>query len=270
MRNRSRGDVIVPLLTVTLFLISGCATDAPAKSQLNGGYQALDAHQYDQAIQAADQYLQKTPNGPGSAEAQYLKGRVLEERAEDADRAGNIAVARDDLKAAGDCYKTGLLLSPPPPVEALLHAQLANVAYHFDDYGTAVREWQSAYPHLQTADSNAWVLYCIGLCQQRLGWFSQADRTFQMVRETYPDTPQATRAGSHIGAKGFYVQVAAFNDADDAQRTIAALQMHGFQADKQTVAGKQMISVGPVPTYADAHALKSKLVADYPKAFIEP
>jgi tetratricopeptide (TPR) repeat protein len=270
MRNRSRGDVIVPLLTVTLFLISGCATDAPAKSQLNGGYQALDAHQYDQAIQAADQYLQKTPNGPGSAEAQYLKGRVLEERAEDADRAGNIAVARDDLKAAGECYKTGLLLSPPPPVEALLHAQLANVAYHFDDYGTAVREWQSAYPHLQTADSNAWVLYCIGLCQQRLGWFSQADRTFQMVRETYPDTPQATRAGSHIGAKGFYVQVAAFNDADDAQRTIAALQMHGFQADKQTVAGKQMISVGPVPTYADAHALKSKLVADYPKAFIEP
>jgi tetratricopeptide (TPR) repeat protein len=103
------------MLTITLFLGAGCASDETAKSQLNGGYQALDAHQYDQAIQAADQYLQKNPNGPGSAEAQCLKGRVLEERSEDADRAGNIAVARDDLKAAGDCYKTGLLLSPPAP-----------------------------------------------------------------------------------------------------------------------------------------------------------
>jgi TolA-binding protein len=270
-RNTRGGKILAAFLTMTAFsLLPGCATDQEAKSQLNGGYHALDEHQYDQAIQAADKYLEKTPNGPGSAEAEYLKGRVLEERAEDADRQGNVAGARSNLKDAGDCYKTGLLLSPPPPVEALLHAQLANVAYHFDDYGTAVREWQSAYPHLQTADANAWVLYCIGLCQQRLGWFSQADRTFQMVRETYPGTPQATRAASHIGAKGFYVQVGAFTDAGDAQRAIAALQIHGFQADKQIVGGKQLISVGPVPTYADAHALKAQLVKDYPKSFIEP
>jgi outer membrane protein assembly factor BamD (BamD/ComL family) len=250
--------------------LAGCATNPSAKAQLNGGYQALDQQQYDQAIQAADQYLQKTPDGPGSAEAQYLKGRVLEVRADQADRQGNITQSRADLKDAGDCYKTGLLLSPPPAVEALLHAQLANVAYHFDDYGTAVREWQSAYPHLQTADSNAWVLYCVGLCQQRLGWFAQADRTFQMVEETYPGTPQAARAAKHIGLKGFYVQVGAFSDAGDAQRIIANLQMHGFQPDKQVEGGKQLISVGPVPTFADAHALKARLEADYPKAFIEP
>jgi tetratricopeptide (TPR) repeat protein len=258
------------LFLFPLLLITGCATNDTAKAQLNGGYAALDEKQYDQAIQAADQYLQKTPNGPGSAEAQYLKGRGLEARADQADRQGNAAEARADLKAAGDCYKTGLLLSPPPTVEALLHAQLANVAYHFDDYGTAVREWQSAYPHLQTADSNAWVLYCIGLCQQRLGWFEQADRTFEMVRQTYPETPQASRAAGHIGARGFYVQVGAFADAGDAQRTIADLQMHGFQADKQSTGGKQLISVGPVPTYADAHALKTRLEAQYPKAFIAP
>jgi cell division protein FtsN len=270
MRNRLRGVVTALALTSASFLITGCATDQTAKDQLNGGYHALDQHQYDQAIEAADQYLHKTPDGPGSAEAQYLKGRVLEQRAEDAERAGNTEGARDSLKQAGDCYKTGLLLSPPPAVEALLHAQLANVAYHFDDYGTAVREWQSAYPHLQTADANAWVLYCTGLCQQRLGWFSQADRTFQMVGETYPGTPQATRAQSHIGAKGFYVHVGAFTDAGDAERTIAALQVHGFQADKQSAGGKQLISVGPVPTYADAHALKGRLIGDYPKAYIEP
>jgi outer membrane protein assembly factor BamD (BamD/ComL family) len=265
-----RKIAIVALLILAALSLTGCATNQAAKTQLNTGYADLDQHQYDQAIQAADQYLQKTPNGPGSAEAQYLKGRVLEERADQADHVGNTTEARTDLKEAGDCYKTGLLLNPPPVVEALLHAQLANVAYHFDDYGTAVREWQSAYPHLQTADSNAWVLYCIGLCQQRLGWFSQADRTFQMVRETYPDTPQSARAEKHIGVKGFYVQVGAFADSADAQRTIANLQMKGFQADKQLAGGKQMISVGPVPTYADAHAMKARLESEYPKAFIEP
>src|SRR5258708_8938180 len=117
MRNVCDARMRAFMAGVVAIFLGGCATDN-SKQQLNAGYRALDQHEYDQAIVAADTYLQKTPNGPGSAEACYLQGRVYEERSEEAGRLNNNALARSTLQAAGSAYTPGLTLSPPPKAPA--------------------------------------------------------------------------------------------------------------------------------------------------------
>ncbi len=245
----------------------GCGPDPAAKDQLRSGYDALERRQYDQADAVAHAYLNKTPHGPGSAEALYLEGRVREARAE---YAGDPAQAHAQMEAARDAYNQGVAVPAVPAVQARLHAGLANVAYFEDDFGTAVREWQLAYPNLEKAEDRAWTLYRIGLCQQRLGWFEQADRSFETVIQQYAGTEPANRSAAHQGARGFYVQVGAFTDASHADKTVGALRAQGLNPQKATEPGKQVVRIGPVPSYADARALKVRLSAQFPEAIITP
>ncbi len=267
MRNAGRAWVGSVTPWLMLASSSGCAPDVASKQQLHSGYEALGQHQYDQADAIANAYLKKTPSGPGSAEALYLQGRVHEARSE---TDGDPAQMRSELDAARDAYTRGLAMPAVPATQARLHAGLANVAYFEDDYGTAVREWQLAYPALEKPEDKAWTLYRIGLCQQRLGWFAQADRNFNRVRQQFPNTEPANRAATHEGATAFYVQVGAFSDASHADKTAAALRAMGLNPVKAMEPGKQLVRVGPVANYADARALKARLSPHYPGAIITP
>lgn len=255
------------VLLLVVATIAGCGPDPAAKNQLRSGFDALDHRQYDQADAVAHAYLNKTPHGPGSAEAFYLDGRVHEARAE---YAADPAQGRAEMAAARDAYNQGLGIPAVPGVQARLRAGLANVAYFEDDYGTAVREWQLAYPNLEKADDRAWTLYRIGVCQQRLGWFEQADRSFNAVREQYANTEPANRSAVHEGAKGFYVQVGAYSDATHTDKAAAALRAQGLNPQKALEPGKQVVRIGPVTSYAEARALKARLSAQFPEAIITP
>lgn len=267
MRNAGSTGLREVSVLLAIGWITGCAPDPAAKDQLHNGYDALEHRQYDQADAIAHAYLTKTPQGPGSAEALYLEGRVLEARAE---YANDAAQSRAQMDAARDVYSRGLALPAVPNVQARLHAGLANVAYFEDDYGTAVREWQLAYPNLEKPDDRAWTLYRIGICQQRLGWFEQADRSFQAVREQYGGSEPANRSAAHEGAKGFYVQVGAYSDASHADKSVTALRAQGLNAQKAQEPGKQVVRLGPIPSYADARALKARLSGQFPEAIITP
>src|SRR5689334_8127744 len=109
MWDRSRGLVGAILLSTGL-LAGGCV-DAPSKQRLNEGYRALDAQRYDEAGQAANDYLAKHPNGPGAAEALYLQGRAYELRALESHEPA--AAAKTDLDAARTAYLKGLTLQAP-------------------------------------------------------------------------------------------------------------------------------------------------------------
>jgi tetratricopeptide (TPR) repeat protein len=202
---RMRNVIVKAGLSLSAMLLGACVPDnGPAKAQINAGYAALDHKDYDGAMSDAQAFLQHNPNGDGSAEAYYLEGRVYEERAETSGT--DTQAVKANLDAARTAYTSGLAQPSVPKVQALLHAGLANIAYHFDDYGTAVREWQVSYAAIEPAEAKGWVLYRIGVCQQRLGWFPQADRSFQMVRAQYPDSEPAGRAAQHEGATGVDVQ----------------------------------------------------------------
>ena len=252
----------------------GCAAHnlAESRQELHAGYQALGQQDYDGAMTAAEQFLKDHPNGgPGTPEALYLQGRVYERRAETADAAGHDAEARADLQYARGNYEHALTLNPTQRLEPLLRAGVANVAYFQEDYAAAMQQWAQSYDSLDQAESKAWVLYRIGLCQQRLGLFDKADRTFAQVRQEFPSSVPGQRAAAHMGARAFYVQVGAYAEGANADKTIAALRAQGFPAAKAPEpAGKQAVRVGPAYTYAQAKSLRTRLLGSYPTAMIEP
>ena len=256
------------LFLMALSLMSGC-TDIESRQRLNDGYRALDAQRYDEAGAAANDYLARHPTGPGAAEAFYLQGRAYEQRAMDSHEKPN--AARSDLDSARAAYLKGLGQPASPSVAALLHSGLANVAYFEDDFSTAIREWQISYPSLQDQEAKAWVLYRIGLCEQRMGNFAQADQSFRDVREQYPATEAATRAMARVGAKAFYVQVGSFGDLANAQKLADSLKKQGLPGTVAQEAGNHYaVRVGPAATYADAKNMKSRVAGQYPSAMIVP
>src|SRR5437764_3383906 len=162
---------------VLMMLAAGCANKGAIESrnQLNDSEKAIEAGDYERALTKADDFLRDHPNGgPGSAEALYFEGRTYEHRAEAAATTSQTQ-SKADLQNAKWSYERALALTPSPQLEPLIRAGAANVAYFQDDYPKAMQEWAAAYNGLQDADSKAWVLYRIGLCQQRLGRFEQAD-----------------------------------------------------------------------------------------------
>ena len=251
-----------------LFLSCVAAACTPHPSQINGlgsAQQSFDSGKYDQAVKDADKYLRDKPKGGDSAAAYYLKGRSYEEMT-----AANPREAQQNLNAARTAYVQGLRLNPDRALKARLQAAVANVAYHQEDYSTALQQWSAAYEPLDTESLKPWVLYRIGLCQQRLGKFVEADRSFEAVKKNYPGTPAATRAQQHQGARQFYVQLGVFSTAQAAEQSAASARSAGVTATVVTQAGKQVVRVGPAQTYAQAKQLKQRVAGIQPDAIIVP
>jgi len=263
---------------VGLIFLGGCGGGASKKNTasttvhhqpaavLNAGYAALDSKDYNEAIAKADEFLAGTPHGPGSAEALYLKGRSLEEKT-----AGDQSEAKANLQSARSAYIQALEQMPKQPLEAYIRASLANVAYFQDDYPTAISQWTAAYDKLDKDDLKAWALYRIGLSQQRLGQFAQADQTFANVQQFHPNTIPATRAREHQGARAFFVQLATFASPASATRAAAELQQKGVTASTAAdSAGHSVLRIGPISSYSQAAYYKTRFAEQYPDAVVLP
>lgn len=270
-RTRTFRTRLLYLLCATLSwlagaLTAGCAAPRQDRDALNVGYQALQAGKYDDALARAEAYLSKHPQGEGAAEAHYLRGRVFEQRV-----AGSQRDAQANLQAARNAYIAALELKPNPTLEANVRASVGNVAYWQDDYATAAQQWQRAYEITTDPPTRAYILYRIGLSQQRLGQFDAADRTFAMVQEQYPNTDAASRAKVKQGHRGFLVQLATFANSGGADQAVLEIRKSGVTPQRVTnPKGQHVVSVGPVPTYQQAQALKGRFLDRYPDALILP
>lgn len=264
MRNST--TVLVITFFCSLFL-TGCQTiDASNKVNLENGYKALDARDYEQALGNANAYLQNEPEGKGASEALYLKGRALEGQA-----AASPQESQANWTAARDAYQQSLALKPSAKLTALLHSGLGNTSYWLEDFDTAARNWALAYEEIEDSDAKAYILYRVGLCVQRMGDFAAADQRFAMVQQQFPGTDAANRAKEKQGFKEFNVQVATFANAQTANSTIGQLQKDGFTVRKGADArGNTVVSIGPFPSYAQASALKARIASKYPSSIIVP
>jgi tetratricopeptide (TPR) repeat protein len=258
--------IVVAAAASLLALAAGCSSNKAAKNDLAAGYQSLEQKRYDQAIQQADAFLVKDPNGPGSAEALYLRGRAFEQKV-----AANPHESKTNLQSARSSYIEALNRRPPDRLEWTIRTSLGNVAYFQDDYATALNQFQTALPKIESAETRAWTLYRMGLCQQRLGQFQQADQTFATVQQQHPGTMPAQRAKEHAGARSFFVQLVTFKTAASADKAVAALRREGVEpARVESEQGFQQIRVGPVQSYAQAMSLKTRFADRYPDAIIVP
>jgi tetratricopeptide (TPR) repeat protein len=252
---------------LALALLSGCV-DQSAKDSLSSAYTALDSRNYDAVAADADAALARSPSGPAAAEALYLKGRAFEQRPKLTD-----ADTQRDLAAALNCYNRALASQPPRGLEAYIHCGAANVDYWQQDYGAAANHWTAAYNLLDDSDSDvkSMTLYRIGLCHQRLGDFATADATFSQVESLYPDSEAARRSVEHAGARAFWLQLATFATAQNADAVAMNLRRSGIVVMRTADArGRPVVSAGPYATFAMASAMKSRVAPQYPEAIILP
>jgi hypothetical protein len=255
-------------------VVTGCAATAPTpKQQLTVAYHDLDQRQYDSAYLKAAAVLRKQPAGArGSAEALYLEGRVAEAKAEQAGTAGKTDDARSQLTTAANLYLRALSQSPVPSLEGLCRCGLANAAFYLDDYPTAVREWGLAFPLVERPEDKAWVLYRVGLCQQRLGWFEMADRSFSRLQKEFAASEPAAKAAPRIGQRAFYLQVGVYSSARNAEAEVTRIRAQRLAATrtKDPTTGRQIVRAGPYTTYIEARAAQAQLAKAYPDAIVIP
>jgi tetratricopeptide (TPR) repeat protein len=245
---------------------SSCITTSKDQYLLDNGYRALQEHQYAEAESDANAYLRADSAGESAAEAWYLKGCALQQR-DAADRYQSQA----NLQAARTAYIAALQLSPSPTLEAYLRASIGNVAFYQDDYVTAIQQLSLALDQLRNVDQRAYALYRVGLSQQRLGRFSEADRTFAGVLAGYPGTAAAQGAREHLGLRAFYVQLAAYSSPATANFAGGDLRRYGYTPQFTTNArGLNVLRVGPFATYDEARAAQYRLSRRFPDGKIIP
>jgi tetratricopeptide (TPR) repeat protein len=266
MRNRNVKSTAIGLFLAIALIGCGPGPTTPQENnELTAGYRALDQHQSEQAIQRADDYLRQQPDGPGDAEAMYLKGRGYEQKT-----AASPAEAARNLAAARAAYDDALNLNPSPKTQGYICASLSNVAFFQEDYLTALSQASQALILVKSPAIQADLLYRIGVSQQRLGRFTDADRTFDQVQTDYPGSPIAQSAHQHEGMRDFYVELGTF-DSVGADHVIASLQNSQLPISRQTVDPSQtIVRAGPFPDYESAKSAKTKLVAQYPQSQIVP
>jgi len=254
--------LLLPLLTTT-----GCAPGS--KEKLAAAYKELDNPTPNSAeiIDAADAYLKESPSGPAAADALYLHGRALEEKAQ-----RDVSTSQRDSAEAYNYYSQALTLKPRPALEGLIHVGMGNVLYFQDRYSAAIIELTSGLEKLDRDFDKAWTLYRIGLCQQRMGHWADADRSFAAVQQQFPNTAPAQRAREHQGNSAFWVQVGTYASPATADATTNELKRMGSPAQRfqDTARNLQYVRVGPFTTYDAALAARQRLQARYRDAIVVP
>lgn len=268
---------VVTLVTTSLVMV-GCAPKSKSGSSkvptvapqvlVDAGFAALEAKEYNQALADADKVIASGQHGPATAEALYLKGRALEGK----NSTGELKAAEvtQNLAAARAAYMQALDTVPKQPLDSYIRTSLANVAYFQDDYSTAISQWAAAYDKLDRDDVKAWALYRIGVSQQRIGQYDQADKTFGNVQTTFPNTVPAQRAREHQGARAFYVQLATFSTGQAADTAVASLKQQGVPAARADNGNTSIVRIGPVSSYSQATYFKQRFADKYPDAIILP
>ena len=118
----------------------------------------------------------------------------------------------------------------------------------------------------------AWALYRMGLCEQRMAQWTDADQHFAQVQQQFPDTAPALRAREHQGATAFWVQVGTYASSAAADAVAADLKRQGQPSQRfvDTVRNAQVVRVGPFNTYDAAVATKQRIWSKYRDAIIVP
>ena len=262
---------MVSLVALIALAICGCAADQAAQENLDAGFASISAapqnDELSDALSRADVQIGKEPAGKNTAKALYLRGRALEQRVKQSP-----AQATADFGAARQAYLDALQRNPREPLEHYIRASLANVCYWQDDYTTAQQQWTAVAGKFDDESTNAFVLYRIGLCQQRLGNFTAADQTFAKVQQTYPNLLEVVqRAKNHAGFHFFAVQLATFANQQTADATVTQLIREGVNPKRITdPRGAHVVTIGPCSNYAQAQQLKARYLARFPDAVIVP
>jgi tetratricopeptide (TPR) repeat protein len=250
------------VLAAAMILAGGCHSNVEkAQDHVESGEVALGGNRYDAAVADADAAIHES----ATADAYYLRARAEEDRP----KPDSIITATDLAKARAD-YQAALDMSPSPVLQGRCHAGLANVAFSVEDYPTAITQWQSSLETLLEPQWRAFAQFRIGMCQQRLSKFDDADKTFQSVSEQFPDLDVSVMAKARQGIRGFYLQLATYSTIPDAEAAIQTAKTAGVTCREAGDQGLYAVRAGPFATYALARQAQAMVIGQFPGASIGP
>lgn len=231
------------------------------QDSLDAGQVALGGNRYEAAIARANEALEIAP----SAQAYYIRARAEEDRPKPDN---NIAEA--DLQKAKSDYQAAIDLHPEAALAARCRVGLANFAFAHEDYAGAVAQWSGAVNGLDQPQWRALALFQMGQAQQRLGQFETADKTFQRIRDEYPDQDVAGRAQALQNVRGFYLQMGIFTNIDDAETAVKKALAAGVTCRQASDQGLIAVRGGPYPNYAEARKAQAAVAGVFANAVIKP
>ncbi len=238
--------------TFVLFalLLTACSTAGPKR--------ALDLYnqgQYAEALREADQASQTT-RPPASDHAALIAGMSAYElkKYPEAERWLRPASRSTDREIAG---------------RALATLGLVNVAR--ERYSTAAIDFSSAGRRL-TADEAARAHFLAGECYSILGRLDAAQRAYALAGSLAKDASTRSRAANRMTATGYTLQIGAFSNRANADRTAAtgaaraaaaALPAPAIVATPDATGRTiYLVQIGRFTTKEDAAIAKSKLQGD--------
>jgi hypothetical protein len=111
----------------------------------------------------------------------------------------------------------------------------------------------------------------MGVCQQRMSRFTEADTTYQAVQARYPGSEMAKRAKAHQGVRDFYLQLATYNTPASADKAMEGLTNSGMNLSKRNGdAGRTVMMAGPYSSFDAAKEVRGRISAQFPDAIIIP
>lgn len=252
------------IAAIILGALLGCtSTD---RRPIKASASAFDQQDFDQAILLANEAIEDSPSGPNTAEALYLRGRAYEQHP-----VTGQAQLQANMQAARLSYIEALKHSPSAKLTAYIHTSLGKVALYQDDFTTAIQQFTAAYASIGEPGLQPAVLYHLAKAQQRAGQFAQADVNFLAVIQRYPSSVWATKAKETRGSRSFYVQLAVYQNAAQADAATKTLRSRGIEPkrflDSQN---RQLLRTGPYNSYEEARKMRQKALDLYPDATIIP
>lgn len=251
--NRTTIRFVVIALAGSLAVAAGCTQQplSPEGERLfRAGHQDYEASRYAQADQSFTQVIDRNQQSWALSEVYYFRGltRLCLNR-------------RDDAKSD---FARGASRKGRHIAQVYCAVALANIEHEDGNDARAVHLYEQILRQSSLDDVPVdAVLYRLGVSQQRLGRWNDADETFARLIHKHPDSTLRDAAQRRFQAAFFTVQVGAFVDRRSADAAAAKLTQAKWPV-RITVAaekGKTLhkVSVGRYQTYAQAAAAAATL-----------
>ena len=189
------------LLLPALLALTGCAGSAEAHAQLTEASTAYQQRRYDTAYRTAAGLA--GTSGDTGAQAAYLAGLAAEQL-------GRYQVARHYLQRAVRSRDESLASDALASLGLLHHRQ--------GRYREAADALERAARQL-TGEQRANAYFYAGIAQQKLDRWARARTAFMLARAATDDALLRQRIAQHLAVTGYTVQVGAFGERVNAQRT---------------------------------------------------
>ncbi len=233
-----------------LLLLTGCANRLTEQQQmwLARGQERYERKDYVRAIDPLNRFLSEVNEGPEFAQALYIRGMSNAQ-------AGRRPQAYSDLRR---CATT------PTETDITWRAYIVLGTLHFEDeqWSQAAQSLQAAARRMPADPPKDFVLFRIGLCQERIGQWGATSRFYAEITRTFTSGPyvKAAQRRLQLNANHFAVQCGAFRERVNAENLQTDLNRKGLDAYiREETRGRTAMYIVLAGRYADYDDARGQL-----------